>query len=290
MPRFPGVYVAIVTPFTPSLDLDRHRLSAHVNWLIEQGVHGLVPMGTCGEYASLSDEERAAAVETVIASARGRVPVVVGVSSPSTARALHWARHAALHGADGVMSLPAAVNYHPTRSEVHAYYQALSEVGLPILIYNNAHDTGTDLTPEWLNDLAQIPQVVAVKEFSGDIRRIHAILSETPLEVMAGEDDLVYEAVLSGATGWVAGLTNAVPDSSVLLFRLLTEGRIAEAQVLYRRLLPLFRYDASPQLVQAIKCAMDATGQPVGPTRPPRLPLDADRQAHIRALVSELKG
>lgn len=290
MPRFPGVYVAIVTPFTPNLDLDLPRLAEHVDWLITCGVQGLVPMGTCGEYASLSEAERAAAVETVISTSRGRVPVVVGVSSPSTSQAVHWARHAREHGADGVMSLPAAVNYHPTRSEVHAYYQALSQAGLPILIYNNAHDTGTDLTPAWLHDLAQLPQVVAVKEFSGDIRRIHAILAETPLEVMAGEDDLVYEAVLSGATGWVAGLANAVPEASVELFTLLQDGRIPEAQALYRRLLPLFRYDASPQLVQAIKWTLAAVGRPVGPTRPPRLDLDSDRQEHIQAVISELKG
>jgi 4-hydroxy-tetrahydrodipicolinate synthase len=148
-------------------------------------------------------------------------------------------------------------------------------VGLPIVAYNNPHDYKVDLTPDFLAELSRIENIVAVKEFSGDIRRIHDILEKTGLEVMVGVDDLAMEGPLFGATGWISGVPNALPQEGAELFRLAREGKLKEALPLYRRLLPLFHYDASPQLVQSIKYMMELSGFPVGPTRPPRLPLPA---------------
>jgi 4-hydroxy-tetrahydrodipicolinate synthase len=273
MARFPGIYVAIITPFTESGDVDYPRLREHVDWMVGEGIHGLVPTGSCGEYAALSDQERGRVVETIIKTAAGRVPVVVGTAAPSTAKATAWASHAKESGAAGLMALP-PINYRPTRREVLAWYEALSRVGLPIIAYNNPFDTSTDLTPDLLKEIAQFEPVVAVKEFSGDVRRIPHILAETRLEVLAGSDDVVLESVLVGATGWIAGLTNVVPRESVRLFDLGRAGRVAEANELYRRLLPLFRFDAQPIFVQVIKYCLELMGKPAGKTRPPRLPLD----------------
>jgi 4-hydroxy-tetrahydrodipicolinate synthase len=273
MARFPGIYVAIITPFTESGDVDYPRLREHVDWMVGEGIHGLVPAGSCGEYAALSDQERGRVVETIIKTAAGRVPVVVGTAAPSTAKATAWASHAKEAGAAGLMALP-PINYRPTRREVLAWYEALSRVGLPIIAYNNPFDTSTDLTPDLLKEIAHFETVVAVKEFSGDVRRIPQILAETRLEVLAGSDDVVLESVLVGATGWIAGLTNVVPRESVRLFDLGRAGRVAEANELYRRLLPLFRFDAQPIFVQVIKYCLELMGKPAGKTRPPRLPLD----------------
>lgn len=283
MSRFPGIYVAIVSPLTESYEVDYAGLRRHADWLIQNGVHGLVPTGSVGEYASLTDLERAKVVETIIETAAGRVPVVVGVAAPSTAKAFGWAKHAKEAGASGVMALP-PINYRPTRNEVIAYYNTLSSAGLPIIAYNNPYDTSTDLTPDLLVELAEIENVVAVKEFSGDVRRIPEILERTELEVLAGADDICVEGLLAGATGWIAGLTNAVPRESVQLYEYVQSGDLEGAKRLYRRMLPLFRYDSTPRLVQAIKYAMQLSGNPAGPTRPPRLALEeSERQAIERA-------
>jgi 1-pyrroline-4-hydroxy-2-carboxylate deaminase len=289
MARFPGVYVAVITPFTDAGEVDYPRLREHVDWLIGEGVHGLVPTGSCGEYAALTETERGRVVEEIVKTTAGRVPVVVGTAAPSTAKAVAWARHAKESGAAGLMALP-PINYRPTRAEVVAWYRALAEVGLPIIAYNNPFDTSTDLTPDLIGEIARIKEVVGVKEFSGDVRRIPHILAETRLEVLAGADDLALESVLVGATGWIAGLTNVVPRDSVRLFDLAREGRIAEARELYGRLLPLFRYDSQPIFVQVIKHCLAKAGKPAGQTRAPRLPLDEGTRTRVEAAYALAVG
>lgn len=281
MARFEGVYVAIVTPFTNDYEVDYNRLAELCDWLIQEGVDGLVPSGSLGEYATMTGEERAKVIHTVIAAAKGRVPVVVGSAAPSTRQAVEWVQFSKDAGAAGVMALP-PINYKPLENEVFAHYEALNTVGLPIIAYNNPHDYKIDLTPDILARLAKFENIVAVKEFSGDVRRMQDILAQTDLEVMVGVDDLVMEGGLIGATGWISGVPNALPKEGVELFRLARAGKLAEAQALYRRLLPLFHYDASPQLVQSIKYMMELANFPVGPTRPPRLPLTEEYYAGIK--------
>ncbi|NGY80608.1 dihydrodipicolinate synthase family protein (plasmid) [Bacillus megaterium] len=281
MTRFEGVHVAIVTPFTDLYEVDYQRLHELCNWLIDEGVNGLVPVGSLGEYATLTVEERSKVVETVVKAANKRVTVTVGSGAPSTKQAVQWGQHAKDVGADAIMALP-PINYRPLRNEIIAHYKDLSEVGLPIIAYNNPLDYPTDLTPELLGEISKFENVVAVKEFSGDIRRVHKILEETDLEVLTGVDNLAMEGPLCGATGWIAGVPNALPREGVELFRLSREGKIKEATELYRRLLPLFDLDAKPQLVQSIKYMMELAGQPVGPTRPPRLPLSTEDYNQIK--------
>jgi len=280
MAKFNGVYVALVTPFTKDYQVDYVRLTELCNWLIEQGVDGLVPGGSLGEYATLTAEERAKLVETVIKVANGRVPVLVGSGAPSTAQSVKWVQHAKEHGAAGIMALP-PINYKPLENEIIEHYKALSEVGLPIVAYNNPKDYPTDLTPDLLAEISEFENVVGVKEFSGDVRRMQEILEKTDLEVMVGVDDLALEGALVGATGWISGVPNALPKEGVELFHLGREGKVKEALKLYKHLLPLFRYDASPQLVQSIKYMMELAGKPVGPTRPPRLPLSKEQYQKI---------
>lgn len=278
--KFEGVYVALVTPFTEDYEVDYEKLKDLCNWLIEEGVDGLVPGGSLGEYATMTNEERAKMVETVIEAAAGRVPVVVGTAAPSTKQAVYWLQHAKEHGAAGVMALP-PINYKPLESEVIEHYRALSEVGIPIIAYNNPRDYPTDLTPELLSKIAQFENVVAVKEFSGDVRRMQEILEKTDLEVMVGVDDLALEGALVGATGWISGVPNALPKEGIELFRLGREGKVTEGLELYQHQLPLYRFDKSPQLVQYIKYMMELAGRPVGPTRPPRLPLSQEQYKEV---------
>lgn len=281
MGRFDGVYVALVTPFTEDHEVDYKRLTELCEWLIQEGIDGLVPSGSLGEYATMTGEERAKVINTVIAAAKGRVPVVVGSAAPSTRQAVEWVQFSKDAGAAGVMALP-PINYKPLENEVFAHYEALNTVGLPIIAYNNPHDYKIDLTPDILARLSKMENIVAVKEFTGDVRRIQDILAMSDLEVMVGVDDLAMEGALVGATGWISGVPNALPKEGVELFRLAREGNLKQAQALYRRLLPLFHFDASPQLVQSIKYMMELANFPVGPTRPPRLPLSEEYYADIK--------
>lgn len=287
MAEFRGVYVAIATPFHADYSLDLEALRQHAEWLIGEGVHGLIPAGTCGEYASLSPSERATVVETVIDVAKGRVPVVVGVAAPSGLDVIHWAEHARDHGAAGIMALP-PVLYHPTWDEVVAYYTALDRVALPIVIYNNPHDTTVDFTTARLQQLEHLSHIRAVKEFSQDIRRVNEIQTDTRFEVLAGADDLALECLWAGATGWVAGMVNILPRLTVNLYRLAEESRYDEAWALYRRLLPILRWDSTPRLVQALKYGMEMVGRPLGPTRPPRLGLTEEESRVVGDAVRSL--
>ncbi len=289
MAKFEGVYVAVITPFTDLYEVDYNALREHVDWLINEGVHGVIPAGSVGEYASLSPEERAKVVETVIDAVGGRVPVVVGTGAPSTDQVVRWAQHAKKSGAAGLMALP-PINYNPTKKEIIAHYDALNSVGLPIIAYNNPHDYKVDLTPDLLVELSQFDQVIGVKEFSGDIRRVHDILENTDLEVLIGVDDLAMEGPIAGATGWISGFSNSFPRETVKLFELAVQGKVQEALEIYRPIIPLMHYDAMPQLVQAIKYSVELAGKTAGPTRPPRLPLSDEEYQKIKAAHEKATG
>ncbi|MCP8616337.1 dihydrodipicolinate synthase family protein [Salirhabdus salicampi] len=282
MAQFKGVYVAIVTPFTDSYEVDYSALKEHVDWLISEKVDGIAPCGSVGEYASLTSEERKQVIETVVNTANGRVPVIVGTGAPTTKEVVEWARFAKSVGASGLMALPPTV-YNPTKEEVKAHYKALNSVGLPIIAYNNPYDYKVDLTPDLLAEMSDLDNLIGVKEFSQDVRRVHEILEKTDLEVLVGCDDLALEGAIAGATGWIAGFTNSFPRESVKLFELSVQERVKEALEIYRPMLPLFRYDAKPELVQAIKYSLQLAGKPVGPTRAPRLPLSEEVYNLIKA-------
>lgn len=281
MARFEGVYVASVTPFTDSYEVDYIRLREHVDFLIENSVNGIIPTGSLGEYAVLSKEERVKVIETTIEAANGRVDVMVGCAAPSTKQVLELVELAKEKGAAGVMALP-PVNYKPNEAEVIAHYEAISRVGLPVIVYNNPLDYPVDLKPSILKKLSQFENIVGVKEFSGDVRRIPDILRETDLEVMVGVDDLALEGAVVGATGWIAGFPNVFPKECSEIFALAREGKAKEALEIYRYFLPLFHHDADPRLVQAIKYAMELKGIPAGPTRLPRLPLSSQEKEQVK--------
>lgn len=284
--RFPGVLAAVTTPFAADGSVDRDRFAEHCAWLVSEGVQGVVPNGSLGEYEALTDSERADVVELAIHAVGGRGSVVPGVSGKSAAEAVRWAEHARHAGAGAVMCLP-PTSHAPTDDEVVAHFSAIAGVGLPVIVYNNPFSTRVDLTAPLLERLARIDGIVAVKEFSQDVRRVAQIRESAPsLEVLVGCDDLVAEGVLMGATGWIAGFVNAFPEPCVRLFDLCVRNVWHEALPLYRGMLPALRWDADPTFVQAIKLGQDEAGRYGGPVRLPRLPLDAQTEATVRKAVS----
>lgn len=281
-PRFDGVFVATTTPFRSDGSVDLDAVGRNCGRLIDQGVHGIVPCGSLGEYEALTEDERAAVMKTVVDAVAGRVEVVPGVSGKSAAEARRWAEHAAQLGCRAVMSLPATA-HAPTTEEVVAHFTQVAAPGLDVIVYNNPFSTRVDLTPALLQRLAEIDRVVAVKEFSQDVRRVAAIRQVAPrLQVICGCDDTYVEAALMGATSWIAGFANALPKESVELFDLCRAGQWEEAVAAYLRMLPLLRWDADPRFVQAIKLAMDETGFDGGGVRLPRLALPAEQAEQVR--------
>lgn len=290
MTHFDGVYVATTTPFSPDGSLDLAAYKDHCRWLIDSGIVGLVPNGSLGEYESLEPDERRAVVEAAVEAADGRAKVVPGVSAPSSRQSLAHAEHARSVGAAGVMALPPVI--HPaTHDEIIDHYRQIARAGLPIIAYNNPFSTKKDLLPPVLAELADIDEVVAVKEFSGDVRRVSEILELRPdLEVLCGSDDLALESVAMGAIGWIGGFTGVLPEATIRIFELGRAHRFEEALPLYRALLPLLRWDSGPQFVQAIKLAQDLVGQHVGGTRSPRLPLPESDVTRIKAQLEHALG
>jgi 4-hydroxy-tetrahydrodipicolinate synthase len=284
--RFPGVYVAVATLFDRAGALDLDRFQAHCARLAGAGVAGLVPVGSLGEYEALTEDERAAVVKAAQDAVGPSVEVVPGVSGKSAAEARRWAEHAGETGCRAVMCLPPTA-HAPTAEEVVAHFAEVARAGLPIIAYNNPYSTRVDLTPALLARVAgEVEAVVAVKEFSQDVRRVAAIRqAASRLEVICGCDDTLAEAVLMGATGWIAGFANAFPAQSVRLFDLCAAGRWPEALELYMAFLPVLRWDADPRFVQAVKLAQEEVGWYGGPVRLPRLALPPEQAEEVRAAV-----
>ncbi len=284
-----GVVVATALAFKEDasapagLAVDYDRFGEHVDFLMSNGCRGVGPNGSLGEYSSLTDEERRKVVQVAVDAVDGRGIVIAGAHGVGSHQARLWAEYAAEDGADGALVLPPTV-YRANEREVVAHFQEVAKAGLPIMAYNNPFDTKVDLTPALIAQIAQIPEVVAVKEFSGDVRRVYEIRELCDIDVIAGADDVLLEMMINGAVGWFAGYPNAFPKEAVELYDLLVAGKWQEARSLYEQLVPVFRWDSRTEFVQAIKLSMDVCGNSYGgPTRPPRGPLTEQQRAQVTA-------
>lgn len=278
-PPWHGVLVATALPYGADLSIDFDAYAAHVRWLVESGCDGVVPNGSLGEYQVLTPKERARVVSVAVEC--GAV-VVPGVSAYGSREARGWAEQAAGAGCPAVMLLPPN-GYRATDDAVVAHFREVAMVGLPVVAYNNPIDTKVDLTPGLLDRLRGEGLIVAVKEFSGDVRRGYQM--PPGLDLIAGADDVLLELVLAGAVGWIAGIPNALPERCVALWRSARAGDVAAAVAAYRALHPLLRWDSKPEFVQAIKYAMDLSGRYGGPCRPPRAPLTEEQAAVVADAV-----
>jgi len=286
--KWQGVIPAITTPFKPDLSVDADLLVKQVDALVRAGCSGIVALGSLGEGGSLSFDEKKAVLRLCREALGGRAPLVAGVAALTTADAIRLAELGAEAGCDGLMVLPPYV-YKGEWRETRAYFAAVIEATpLECMLYNNPIAYGTDVLPEQMVDLAvSLPNLVAVKESSADVRRVTSlrILLGDRLALFVGVDDLVLEGVQAGAVGWIAGLADALPVESVRLFDLAAAGRLAEARILYDWFLPLLRLDTVPRFVQLIKLAQQETGLGSELVRPPRLPLEPGEREAVVGLV-----
>ena len=278
-----GILTATALPFTADGAVDFDGYAAHVDWLVRNGSDGVVCNGSLGEYQTLTQEERATVVEVAVSAAKAAGGVVVpGVAAYGAQESRRWTEQAAEAGAVAVMLLPPNA-YRADERIVIEHYREVAKAGMPIVAYNNPYDTKVDLTPALLGTLYGEGLIVAVKEFSGDARRAYEIAEEAPgLDVIIGSDDVVLELAVAGATGWIAGYTNAFPTASRALYDAAMAADLATALPLYRTMHPLLRWDSKTEFVQAIKLSMDMVGRYGGPCRPPRLPLTPDQESAVR--------
>lgn len=283
-----GVVPAITTPFKADGTVDHAFLADHARQLIAAGCTGIVPLGSLGEGATLSFDEKLEIVATLVEALGDSAPVIPGIAALSTDEAVRLAQAAQRLGARGLMALPPYV-YSTDWQEMGAHMRAILEAtDLPVLLYNNPVAYKTDFVPERIAELAAAyPNLQAVKESSCDIRRFAAIkaLLGNRLELMVGMDDAIVEGVSMGAVGWIAGVVNAFPAESVRVFEQARDGGAPAAMELYAWLLPLLRMDTVPKFVQLIKLVQAQVGMGAEHVRAPRLVLTgAERDAALAVI------
>ncbi len=292
-PVWRGVFPALTSKFTVDDQLDWSAMDQHLAFQVDAGVHGLIVLGSLGENATLSDEEKLETVRFFAKRERKDLPLIVCIAECSTRRAKEFAKQAENLGADGFMLLP-PMRYPSDKRETLAYLNAVAvATDLPIMLYNNPVAYGTDLTAEDFDRLADQSRFVAIKESSADTRRIPEIrrLTGDRYSIFCGVDDLALESFALGANGWVAGLVVAFPRETVRLWELVQAGLWDQARELYEWFLPLLHLDIGPKFVQQIKLVEALMGVGSARVRAPRLQLaekDATRVEEIlqQALAS----
>ncbi len=283
-----GVMPAMTTAFLPDFSIDHGFVGRHARWLIENGCTGIICLGSLGEAATLSFDEKVAVLRTVVKAVGGSGPVVSAISALSTSEAVALAKAAHQEGCSGLMILPQYVYKGDWRENKAHVAAVLKATPLPAMLYNNPVAYGVDFLPEQIKEFAsEFPNLTAVKESSTDVRRVTAIraLTGDRLAIFVGVDDAIVEGIAAGATGWVAGLVNAFPRESVDLFNLARAGKTEEAFALYRWFLPLLRMDTVPKFIQLIKQVQQEIGIGSARVRAPRMEVVGAELEETKAAV-----
>ena len=291
---FEGVYPFLATPLqSDTTELDEDRLASHIDDLISNGgIHGITVLGSTGEFALLSEDERNRVAEVTVDAVGGRVPAVIGTAAIATRTAVSLSQHAEHVGADAIIVNPQSY-WTPTQDELFEHYRAIANaVSIPVMVYNNPGTTKVDMSPAFIAKLAnEFDHFIAVKESTGDIRRVQDILRLTDgkMKVSIGHQSLGLSAFAMGASGWTTGVANTIPEFCVEIFDLAVRRQdIAGAREVFMRILPLCDFYAEKSLVRAVKAAAEILGKPLGPPRLPLKPLDEADKKVLRSLLDTL--
>lgn len=290
MTQFRGTYTVLITPFTADgQDVDVPALQRLVNWQIEQGIHGLIPLGSTGEFLSMTPDERQQVIETCIKTANGRVPVLIGTGAERTDDCVSLSKEAQSMGADGVMIIPPFYSC-PTEDELFTHYRKVSDaISIPIMLYNNPATANVDLTPPIVARLSQIDNCRYIKESTLEVTRVRDIIELCGERMTVFAGILGYESFWLGAQGWVAVCSNLIPQMSARLFELVADHQdMDQALALYKKMLPIVKWVGGHRYVAASKDALEMMGLPVGKPRAPRLPLPAADAAELRGALDRL--
>ena len=284
-----GVFPAITTQMNKSGALDLDATARHAEVLIASGVNGLVFLGSLGENQPMTSDEKRLVIEAMVKVVKGRIQLLSGVAETSTAEAIRYVRDVEKLGADGVMLMPSML-YKGAPDETLAFFRTVAKsTGLPIMIYNNPISYANDITPEMFAKLADQKNFVALKESSGDPRRITELHNTVGgrYAIFTGVDDLVMESSIMGIDGWVAGSGIAFPGENQHLWNLMRAGRWDEARTLYRWFQPLMKLDTNTRFVQYIKLAVQECGLGSEWVRAPRLVLKGGERKSVLKIIHD---
>jgi 4-hydroxy-tetrahydrodipicolinate synthase len=278
----------MITPLDANGAVDLKGLAAFTDWQIKEGLHGLIPLGSTGEFLSLSEEERDGVAKTVIETVAGRVPVLIGTGAEDTRESVRLSVKAEAMGADGVMIIPPFYST-PTDDElVHHYKSIASAITIPIMVYNNPATANVDLKPELVKRIAEIEGCDYIKESTLEVTRVRDIIR------LAGDDMTVFGGILGfesfvmGAQGWVAVASNVAPGPMARIFELaVDEKKVDEARTLYLEWLPVIQAVGGQAYVAGSKSLLNHMGFGAGLPRPPRLPLPPRQDAAMKKLVAD---
>lgn len=284
--KFRGVYTVMITPVDADGRANLAALADFTNWQIEQGIHGLIPLGSTGEFLSLSEEDWDAVARTVIDTAAGRVPVLIGTGAEDTREAVRLSKKAEAFGADGVMIIPPFYST-PTDDELVQHYKTVAEaISIPIMVYNNPATSNVDMKPELLARIAEIKGCDYVKESTLEVFRIRDIIRLAGKNMTPFGGIMGFESFVMGAEGWVAVASNVAPGPMARIFELAAdEKKYDEAKALYLEWLPIINAVGGQAYVAGSKSLLTHMGFAAGNPLPPRLPLPAEKDAEMKALV-----
>ncbi len=289
---FRGVFAALVTPMNRNEEVDHPKLARFARYLIEQGVHGLIPLGSTGEYYALNASEREQVLRTTLEAAAGRVPVLAGTNAGSTRDVVASSRQAEQLGCAGVMLAPPYYSL-PRLDELFLHFRAVNDaIGIPIMLYNYPGRTGVDMPPEFIERRAGLKNIRYVKESTGEMPRITELLRRCGkrLSVFCGCDTIALESLIVGAVGWVGGVVNVLPASHVRLYRLAVEDRdYARSRELFFRMLPTLELmEGAGKYTQFVKAGCRLMGHDAGPPRRPLQPATAAERRLLRKALDLL--
>jgi 4-hydroxy-tetrahydrodipicolinate synthase len=288
--QWAGVMPAITSCFKEDYAVDFEFLARHATWLMDNGCTGIVALGSLGEGATLTFDEKKQILATCVKALNGRGPVVAGISALSTAEAVLIAQAAEAAGCSGLMVLPPYVYLGDWRENKAHVAAVLKATPLSCMLYNNPVAYKVDYIPEQVQELlTDFDNLHAIKESSADVRRIAALKSLVGdrLRILVGVDDAIVESIYMGAVGWVAGLVNAFPKESVDLFNLAQNGEHEKAFALYSWFLPLLRMDTVPKFVQLIKLVQEEIGMGSARVRAPRMQVIGAEHDEVRRVVAQ---
>lgn len=287
MTRLKGTFTVTITPLTDDgRQINEEALRRFVEWQIQHGVHGLIPVASTGEFLSLTDAERRRVAEIVIDQAAQRIPVLVGAGAENTWDVVRYSQEAEDLGADGVLVIPPFYST-PSDEELYQHYKTIGEaISIPVMLYNNPATSNVDMLPPLVARLSEIDNVSYIKESTMDATRVRDIirLSEGRMAVFGGI--MGYESFMNGAVGWTAVGCNLMPREFSDLYRLCVEmADVPAAAELYEHLKPMIDLVGQDRYVSATKSALALMGLDVGPPRPPRLPARGDTLAWVQQVV-----
>ena len=288
-PQWKGIYPALTTKFTNDDQLDIPAFLHNIEFQIESGVHGCVIGGSLGEASTLTQNEKVELLIAAVGHINDRIPVIMNIAEQSTTDAVSAAQNAQVNGADGLMMLPPMRYPSDSRETVEFYKAVATSCDLPIMTYNNPIDYKIEITIPMFEELLKLDSIEATKESTRDVTNVTRMRNAfgNDIKILCGVDTLALEELALGADGWVAGLVDAFPRETVVIYELVQQDRLKEAREIYRWFMPLLELDIHPKLVQYIKLAEVATGIGTEPVRPPRLPLVGEERTRVQKIIND---